>query len=142
MRTKKRAIATVVTGLALLAVAPAVASATGTTTEGWGFCGTTDAAWSTSTQGRSGTVTVTGDCTIKANWRIDVYVNGEWWATSSGKVNVSENHKIRTVVPTMPKPNDKRGNYTYAKITYTAGASWKNVWEEDLGYLPCKGCTS
>ncbi|MEV8378322.1 hypothetical protein AB0P21_36630 [Kribbella sp. NPDC056861] len=142
MRTKYRIIVAAASSLAMLAMAPAAALATETKPAGWGFCGTTDATWSTSTQGRSGTVTVTGDCAIKANWRVDIYVNGEWWATSSGKVNVSEGHQLRTAVPTMPKPNDKRGNYTYAKITYTSGATWKNVWEEDLGYLPCKGCTT
>jgi hypothetical protein len=36
--------------------------------------------------------------------------------------------------------DDKRGNYTWAKITYTAG-DWTNIYEEDLGYLPCEGCT-
>jgi hypothetical protein len=142
MNKISKVVVSAVSGLAMVAITPPAALAGETKTEGWGFCGSTSASWSTSTQGRSGTVIVTGDCAIKANWRIDVYVNGEWWATSSGKVNVGDGHKIRTAVPTMPKPNDKRGNYTYAKITYTSGATWKNIWEEDLGYLPCKGCTS
>jgi hypothetical protein len=141
MHRNSKAVVCAVTGLAMLAVAPAAALATDTNTEDWNYCGSTAASWSTSTQGRSGTVTVTGECNINANWRMDVYVNGEWWVYSTGKVKVG-NHTIRTVAPSMPKPNDKRGNYTYAKITYTAGQTWKNVWEEDLGYLPCKGCTS
>ncbi|ONI77456.1 hypothetical protein BWI15_02775 [Kribbella sp. ALI-6-A] len=141
MHTTAKTFVSTLTGLAMLVLAPGIAPANAASA-GWDFCGTTGADWSTSTQGRSGTVTVTGDCAIKANWRIDVYVNGEYWATSSGSVNVSEGHQLRTSVPTMPKPNDKRGNYTYAKITYSAGQTWKNVHEEDLGYLPCKGCTT
>jgi hypothetical protein len=138
MRSIKRSIVATLTGLALLAIAPGAATAGST---GWEFCGSTGATWSTSTAGRSGTVIVTGDCTVaKANWRIDVYVNGEWWAYSQGAVKVGT-HTIRTYAQKMPKPNDKRGNYTWAKITYTYGANWENVYEEDLGYLPCKGCT-
>lgn len=139
--SRAKMFAATMTGLAVLTLTPAAASASEANTEDWNFCGSTSASWSTSTQGRSGTVTVSGECAIKANWRIDVYVNGEWWVYSTGKVNVGT-HTIRTVAPSMPKPNDKRGNYTWAKITYTSGATWKNEWEEDLGYLPCKGCTS
>ncbi|TWD72498.1 hypothetical protein FB561_7490 [Kribbella amoyensis] len=137
MRRTERTIITTLTGLSMLAIGPGIASAA---TQGWDFCGSTGATWSTSTAGRSGTVTVTGDCaTVNANWRMDVYVNGEWWVYSQGTVK-SGTHTIRTKAPSMPKPNDKRGNYTYAKITYTYG-NWKNVYEEDLGYLPCTGCT-
>jgi len=142
MHATKKTIVSAVTGLALLAVAPTTALAGPTKTDGWTFCGSSDANWTTSTQGRSGTVTVTGECTVaKANWRLDVYVNGEWWVYSTGSVKAGT-HTLKVVAPSMPKPNDKRGNYTYAKITYTAGQTWKNVYEEDLGYLPCKGCTS
>jgi len=137
MHRTKRAIVSTLTSLALFAIAPGAAMAGDTD---WSFCGSTSAMWSTSTAGRSGTVIVTGDCTVaKANWRMDVYVNGEWWATSQGSVKVGT-HTIRTYAQKMPKPNDRRGNYTWAKITYTSG-DWTNVYEEDLGYLPCKGCT-
>ncbi|MFF0270528.1 hypothetical protein [Kribbella sp. NPDC004536] len=141
MRTTKRvavAALTGTTGLALLMVAPGTAMAGSSE---WNFCGSTGANWTTSTAGRSGTVVVTGDCTVsKANWRMDVYVNGDWWASSQGSVKAGT-HTIKTYAQKMPKPNDKRGNYTWVKITYTSGASWTNVYEEDLGYLPCRGCT-
>ncbi|WP_133985425.1 hypothetical protein [Kribbella voronezhensis] len=140
MHTTKRFIIATLTGLALMAVAPGVGVAGGTDVSGTEFCGSTGAAWQTSTAGRSGTVVVTGECaTVKAHWRMDVYVNGEWWVYSEGNVKTGT-HTIKTSAPSMPKPNDRRGNYTYAKITYTYG-NWKNVYEEDLGYLPCKGCT-
>jgi hypothetical protein len=139
MQSMKRAAVAAAVASLLLFVAPGTAFASGT---GWNFCGSTSSSWSTSTAGRSGTVTVTGECTTaSANWRMDVYVNGEWWAYSEGSVKTGT-HTIHTAVPTMPKPNDRRGNYTWAKITYTYGASLTNVYEEDLGYLPCTGCTS
>lgn len=107
------------------------------------FCQTLGSSWATSTQGRSGTITVKGRCEVsKSNYEADVYVNGEFWARSSGTVSGvgSGEHNIKVNVPSMPKPNDRRGNYTWVLVKYSSGASFKIEWEEELGYLPCTGC--
>jgi hypothetical protein len=41
----------------------------------------------------------------------------------------------------MPKPNDRRGNYVWAKVPYKAGDLWENTYREELGWFPCKTCT-
>ncbi|ATO14348.1 hypothetical protein CO540_11430 [Micromonospora sp. WMMA2032] len=107
------------------------------------FCQTLGSSWSTSTQGRSGTVTVNGRCDVsRADYQADMYVNGEFWVRKTGSVSgVGDGgHTITLDVPTMPAPNDSRGNFAWVKVSYTSGATFANAWEEELGYLPCTGC--
>ena len=122
---------------------PAAAAPTATATETQDFCWNLDSSWSSTTQGRSGQVSVVAHCEARADsWRIDVYVNGEWWALGTGgKIPGTGNHQLTVNVPSMPKPNDKRGNFVWAKVTYKAGATWVNVYEEELGWIPCRSCT-
>ncbi|MGC4870139.1 hypothetical protein ACLQ3B_32390 [Micromonospora sp. DT53] len=107
------------------------------------FCQTLGSSWSTPDQGRSGTVTVDGRCEVsKSDYQADLYVNGEFWSRKTGSVSGTGDgeHRITIGVPTMPTPNDSRGNYAWVEVTYTSGASFKISWEEELGYLPCTGC--
>lgn len=103
------------------------------------FCGTTSGKWSSSTAGRSGTVTITGVCQTPATTRLDMYVNGEWWVYTTGSVKVG-NHSIKVSAPWMPKPNDRRGNYVWVKVTY-GYAGQKNIYEQEIGWIPCPTCT-
>lgn len=106
------------------------------------FCGTLSGSWSTSTKGRTGTVTIGGTCELKpVSWQLDMYVNGEFWARSQGSTTKTGYHAIKVYAPSMPRPNDKRGNYTWVKVTYKYG-KWTNVYEQEIGWLACTGCTS
>jgi hypothetical protein len=107
------------------------------------FCWNADASWSSSTGNRSGKVSILAHCEARADsWRIDVYVNGEWWALGTGgRIPGVGEHWITVDVPRMPKPNDRRGNYVWAKVTYKAGDLWENELREELGWFPCKTCT-
>ncbi|GAA1562449.1 hypothetical protein [Kribbella lupini] len=107
------------------------------------FCWDMDANFTPAGGGQRGRVNVLAHCEARADsWRIDVYVNGEWWAVGSGgKIPGVREHWLGVDVPSMPKPNDKRGNYVWAKVTYKAGDTWENSYREELGWFPCKSCT-
>ncbi|MFI5733725.1 hypothetical protein ACIA49_26655 [Kribbella sp. NPDC051587] len=134
-----RRIVSLLAGTALLAGLPAVANA-GPAQD---FCFDADANFTPAAGGTKGRVNILARCEAMAeSWRLDVYVNGEWWeSTTGGKISAVREHWIGVDVPTMPKPNDRRGNFVWAKVTYKTG-SWENTYREELGWFPCKTCTT
>ena len=143
MNRFRRAL-TATAGAAILACLPATATAEPRPTRpAQDFCWDADANFTPAAGGTRGRVNVLAHCEATADhWRVDVYVNGEWWSYASGlKIKGAGEHWIGVDVPRMPKPNDKRGNFVWAKVTYNLGATWENVYREELGWFPCKTCT-
>ncbi|TCC22135.1 hypothetical protein [Kribbella speibonae] len=138
-----RTLVTMIAGTVLLATLPATASAEPRPTgQSQDFCWDADANFAPAGGGTHGRANVLAHCEAQAqSWRIDVYVNGEWWAYSTGgKIKGYGEYWLGVDVPRMPKPNDKRGNFVWAKVTYKLG-TWENVYREELGWFPCKTCT-
>jgi hypothetical protein len=141
--TRFRRLGTMIAGAALLAALPMTATAEPRPTQqNDDFCFDADANFAPAAGGTRGRANVLAHCEARADsWRIDVYVNGEWWAYGTGgKLPGIGEHWIGVDVPRMPKPNDKRGNYVWAKVTYKAGDFWENTYREELGWFPCKTC--
>lgn len=133
---------TALVSTAVLVAVPGLAAA-GPGNQAQDFCWDADANFSPNDGGRSGKVSVLAHCEAQADsWRIDVYVNGEWWALGTGgKIPGVGEHWLTVDVPRMPKPNDRRGNYVWAKVTYKAGDTWENIYREELGWFPCRSCS-
>lgn len=142
MNTTRRFLATAAATVLLAAVPAAATAEPRPTRPTQDFCWDADANFASADGGTHGRANVLAHCEATAeSWRIDVYVNGEWWSYGTGKKIPGIGERwIGVDVPRMPKPNDKRGNFVWVKVFYKLG-TWENTYREELGWFPCKACT-